>query len=201
MGKRMSEAFWVVFKRRAIKLRYWCICLVDLFEWKLSMSVVPWRNEKLIFDISSATPNKTATSLIDDFNINKTSCHPSSRFLLQTLWFTQPGWLKMDEVSPCLIIPDSKLWLHSWERALFYRKINHIPSAATHGACTKIFWNLINCTNFYDAEISWLLRLNVVMNKWMRERVRKEKYYMQAGGTWPWTVQEYINLLAPEFYI
>jgi hypothetical protein len=85
----------------------------------------------------------------------------------------------MDEVSLRLIIPDSKLWLHSRERARFYRKINCIPSEATHGACTKIFWNLIDCTYFYDAEISWLLRLNLVMNKWMRERVRKEKYYRQ----------------------
>ena len=138
-----------------------------------------WARTGTIFDINSSTLNKTATSLIDDVNINKKSCHPPSKFLLQTVWSMQPDWLKMDEVSLCLIIPGSKLWFHSRERARFYRKINCIPSAATHGACTKIFWNLINCTNFYDAEISWLLRLNVVMNKWMRERARKEKYYRQ----------------------
>jgi len=109
----------------------------------------------------------------------KKSCHPSCGFLLETLWSMQPDWLKMDEVSLCLIIPESKLWLHSRERAHFYRKINCSPFASSHGACTKIFWNLINCMNFYDAEISWLLRLNVVMNKWMRERVRREKYYRQ----------------------
>ena len=32
MGKRMAETYWAVFERRAIKLRYWCIWLVDLFE-------------------------------------------------------------------------------------------------------------------------------------------------------------------------
>jgi hypothetical protein len=111
--------------------------------------------------------------------LKQKSCHPSSKFMLQTLWSLQPDCLKMDEVSLRLIIPDSKLWLHSRECARFYRKINCIPSAAIHGACTKIFWNLINCTNFYGAEISWLLRLNVVMNKWMREWVRKGKYYRQ----------------------
>ena len=32
MGTRMSETCWAVFKRQAIKLRDWCIWLVDLFE-------------------------------------------------------------------------------------------------------------------------------------------------------------------------
>jgi len=32
MGKRMPETYWAVFERRAINLRDWCICLVDLFE-------------------------------------------------------------------------------------------------------------------------------------------------------------------------
>jgi len=33
MGKRMPETCWTVFEWRAINLRDWCICLVDLFEW------------------------------------------------------------------------------------------------------------------------------------------------------------------------
>jgi len=32
MGMRMPETRWAVFKRQAIKLRDWCIWLVDLFE-------------------------------------------------------------------------------------------------------------------------------------------------------------------------
>jgi len=34
MGMRMSETCWAVFKRQAIKLRDWCIWLVDLFEYE-----------------------------------------------------------------------------------------------------------------------------------------------------------------------
>jgi len=33
MGTRMPETYWVVFKRRAVNLRDWCIWLVDLFEY------------------------------------------------------------------------------------------------------------------------------------------------------------------------
>jgi hypothetical protein len=32
MGMRMPETCWAVFKWQAIKLRDWCIWLVDLFE-------------------------------------------------------------------------------------------------------------------------------------------------------------------------
>jgi hypothetical protein len=32
MGMRMPETCWAVFKRQALKLRDWCIWLVDLFE-------------------------------------------------------------------------------------------------------------------------------------------------------------------------
>ena len=32
MGMRMPETIWAVFKRQTIKLRDWCIWLVDLFE-------------------------------------------------------------------------------------------------------------------------------------------------------------------------
>jgi hypothetical protein len=32
MGMRMPETCWAVRKRQAIKLRDWCIWLVDLFE-------------------------------------------------------------------------------------------------------------------------------------------------------------------------
>jgi len=37
MGMRMPETCWAVFKRRAIKLRDWCIWLVDLFECMMMM--------------------------------------------------------------------------------------------------------------------------------------------------------------------
>ena len=33
MGMRMPETCWAVFKRQALNLRDWCICLVDLFEY------------------------------------------------------------------------------------------------------------------------------------------------------------------------
>jgi len=33
MGMTMLETCWAVFKRQAIKLRDWCTCLVDLFEY------------------------------------------------------------------------------------------------------------------------------------------------------------------------
>jgi hypothetical protein len=32
MGMMMPETCWAIFKRQAIKLRDWCIWLVDLFE-------------------------------------------------------------------------------------------------------------------------------------------------------------------------
>jgi hypothetical protein len=32
MGIRMPKTWWAVFKRQTIKLRDWCIWLVDLFE-------------------------------------------------------------------------------------------------------------------------------------------------------------------------
>ena len=35
MGMRMAETCWTVFKRQAIKLRDWCIWLVDLFEYMM----------------------------------------------------------------------------------------------------------------------------------------------------------------------
>jgi len=35
MGMRIPEICWAVFKRQAIKLRYWCIWLVDLFEYMM----------------------------------------------------------------------------------------------------------------------------------------------------------------------
>ena len=37
MGMRMPETCWTVFKRQAIKLRDWCIWLVDLFEFTLDI--------------------------------------------------------------------------------------------------------------------------------------------------------------------
>jgi len=33
MGMKMTETYWVVFKRQAINLRDWCIWLVHLFEY------------------------------------------------------------------------------------------------------------------------------------------------------------------------
>jgi hypothetical protein len=35
MGMRMPETCWIVFKRQVIKLRNWCIWLVDLFEYMM----------------------------------------------------------------------------------------------------------------------------------------------------------------------
>jgi hypothetical protein len=35
MGMRMTETCWAVFKRQAINVRYWCIWLVDLFEYMM----------------------------------------------------------------------------------------------------------------------------------------------------------------------
>jgi len=35
MGMKMLETCWAVFKRQAIKLRDWCIWLVDLFEYMM----------------------------------------------------------------------------------------------------------------------------------------------------------------------
>jgi len=40
MGKRMPETCWAVFKRQTVKLRDWCIWLVDLFEYIRTFSVV-----------------------------------------------------------------------------------------------------------------------------------------------------------------
>jgi hypothetical protein len=35
MGMRMTETWWAVCKQQAIKMRDWCICLVDLFEYMM----------------------------------------------------------------------------------------------------------------------------------------------------------------------
>jgi hypothetical protein len=35
MGMRMPETCWTLFKRQAIKLRDWCIWLVDLFQYMM----------------------------------------------------------------------------------------------------------------------------------------------------------------------
>jgi hypothetical protein len=39
MGIRMPETCWAVFKQQAIKLRYWCIWLVDLFEYMMMIEL------------------------------------------------------------------------------------------------------------------------------------------------------------------
>jgi hypothetical protein len=46
LGMRMPETCWAFFKRQAIKLRDWCIWLVDLFEYMMMYGLT---NPKCIF--------------------------------------------------------------------------------------------------------------------------------------------------------
>jgi len=43
MGMRMPETSWVVFERRAINLKDWCIWLVGLFESRYCFHVPQWQ--------------------------------------------------------------------------------------------------------------------------------------------------------------
>ena len=47
MGMRMPETCWAVFKRQAIKLRDWCIWLVDLFKYMMMHGLTNPKNDNI----------------------------------------------------------------------------------------------------------------------------------------------------------
>jgi hypothetical protein len=49
MGMRMPEICWAVFKRQALKLRDWCIWLVDLFDYMMMHKLTNLEKHTILF--------------------------------------------------------------------------------------------------------------------------------------------------------
>ena len=70
MGMRMPKTCWAVFKRHAIKLRDWCIWLVDLFEWLCLSPLLVVKTAKII----AKWPNHTFWSKISFVHTTGRTC-------------------------------------------------------------------------------------------------------------------------------